>query len=602
MLISHPIECFCPDSRPPWATLELYNRISKILKEAGVKVERCDFVKQYHVGTDAETVPFTLVTWSDLSIDSQYSCWVTATARLRNLFDMSGLGNILIEIFDQKSSYWSWSHPILSCNPDLISKWEGFIPTLLAEIEDRDWLAIDVVEREFGIKAPFRVPTIVVTTKDADNELWGQKIIPRLRTHLPDPFHIEVLYASALSRLASSGGTQVEPVDSDNIIDPIFGICTTSQNYSSCVEMGASIGLDKIHNSGSVGVGIKIRDKNGNETIYGLTCHHVVGCDGSLIQKHCPVGQFLSPEHPVCKDGLVKVVAPSHPDHERFSKFAHNHARSLTNRVKRLVENGMQEISTFKMWTSRLELANDDLKVVRSNPDRSFGTVWATSGYRVCTNPNFSSNEVKDMSVVGTQEETDPKVKHSPCSQTRIGDRSLSFGLNWALLKIVEARKPDPRLPFPFQYECALQYTRIEKDQSYKVMKRGRTTGVTKGRINAIRSILKIQKNQDDKVNIIPVDLSKRFGAQDGIFLAYGIFDDRDGHEFMLGGDSGSCVLLQEKEDCRKLTNIGLLFASNEYTRVSYMMPIDMVINDIEHVTGHTVTEPKFVEYADRLE
>ena len=133
-------------------------------------------------------------------------------------------------------------------------------------------------------------------------------------------------------------------------------------------------------------------------------------------------------------------------------------------------------------------------------------------------------------------------------------------------------------------------------------MKRGRTTGVTKGRINAIRSILKIQKNQDDKVNIIPVDLSKRFGAQDGIFLAYGIFDDRDGHEFMLGGDSGSCVLLQEKEDCRKLTNIGLLFASNEYTRVSYMMPIDMVINDIEHVTGHTVTEPKFVEYADRLE
>lgn len=67
----------------------------------------------------------------------------------------------------------------------------------------------------------------------------------------------------------------------------------------------------------------------------------------------------------------------------------------------------------------------------------------------------------------------------------------------------------------------------------------------------------------------------------------------------MQGGDSGSCVLLNEVNT--NATIVGVLFASNEFSQVSYMMPMDMVIRDIEYVTKQKVTQPTFIDYEKRF-
>jgi hypothetical protein len=62
--------------------------------------------------------------------------------------------------------------------------------------------------------------------------------------------------------------------------------------------------------------------------------------------------------------------------------------------------------------------------------------------------------------------------------------------------------------------------------------------------------------------------------------------------KFLSPGDSGSVVLL--KEPGEKAVVVGLGYAANRVTMVSYVMPIDFVQKDIEHVTGCRMTEPVY--------
>ncbi|CAE7013112.1 hypothetical protein PTTW11_02453 [Pyrenophora teres f. teres] len=196
--------------------------------------------------------------------------------------------------------------------------------------------------------------------------------------------------------------------------------------------------------------------------------------------------------------------------------------------------------------------------------------------------------------------------KDMPCLQTLIDGRTLSFGLNWALVKLAEnrgigmsTRTTSEHDLTPTTVGVPYKYTRIEPNKTYPVLKKGRTTNWTEGTISRIGSLLNIRK---DDVNVMPVDLRGRFGETNGVMLAYGIFNGKKSGYFMESGDSGSCVMLAESgtkfADDNEIA-VGLLFASNEWTRVSYMIPMDLVIQDIEDVTGHTVIVPKFVEYAD---
>ncbi|EMD58112.1 hypothetical protein COCSADRAFT_165896 [Bipolaris sorokiniana ND90Pr] len=154
---------------------------------------------------------------------------------------------MLIEIIDSRAALKFFAGLLLEYTPDISACWQNFLAALLGEITERDWLAVDTVVREFGVKHPFTVLIILITTRDADDEIWRQNIFPRLRSSLPQDLDIDVFYASALSYMSG------ESSDEETIVEKCSrpAIYSTMADYSGLVQMGSSIGLGEPANSAS---------------------------------------------------------------------------------------------------------------------------------------------------------------------------------------------------------------------------------------------------------------------------------------------------------------------------------------------------------------
>ncbi|KAH7562998.1 hypothetical protein J3E72DRAFT_186700 [Bipolaris maydis] len=594
--LTQPLDWEPVNKIPYWDFTQFHKDVHQILKNANVVVCAQRLVKRFRPGM--VSAPTTLLIESDLSIDGQYMCWKTGAESLRHFLDYKGLEQFLIEIIDSKAAYGSFGSALLECRPELFTSWQAFVPTLLKEIKERNWLAIDVVTREFGTKDPFQIPTVLITTKDSEDEIWRQRIIPRLRCLLPIDMDIDILHGSKLSHATSSQRPDDETATEDCTEDasPLPIHCTMA-DYSDLVEMGSSIGLDKPANTATVGAVVKLCDSEGKETTCGLTNHHVIAPETSLAEKNCPVGYFLSPDHEICHKGLTKVVAPSHTDHQSLLQFMSRERVGMESQVQELIDLHRQESRLYVIKHQKLRQLTADYTILNNNPDRLLGTVFASSGFRACNNTDYTTIHRKSFSQVVSTDNTS-----SLSLQTQINGRTLDFGLNWALVKLAADRELSdytnnvpPHIKVPTSAKVR-QYTQIKHNQSYSVTKKGRTTGWTKGKISRIGSLLNLG---NDDINVIPASLSHRFGENNNVILAFGVVHEQRYKDFMQGGDSGSCVLLNEVNS--NATIVGLLFASNECSQVSYMMPIDLVIRDIEYVTRQKVTQPKFIEYDKRF-
>ncbi|EMD86568.1 hypothetical protein COCC4DRAFT_200423 [Bipolaris maydis ATCC 48331] len=595
--LTQPLDWEPVNEIPYWDFTQFHKDVHQILKDANVVVCAQRLVKRFRPGM--VSAPTTLLIESDLSIDGQYMCWKTGAKRLRNFLDNHGLEQLLVEIIDSKAAYLFSAGPLLDCRPGLFANWRLFVPTLLEEIKEQKWLAIDVVSREFGTKFPIHVPTVLITTKDPENEIWRQKIIPRLRYCLPPDMDIDILYGSQLSHAASS----TQPDNHTAMESPIedaspLAIHCTLMDYSNVVQIGSSIGLDQSSSSATISAVVKLRNSEGKETTCGLTNHHAIAPENSLAEKNCPIGRFLSPDHEICRGELVRVVAPSHTDHQNLVKFTSRERAGMQLRIQNLIDSHRQESRFYDTENQMLQKHIADYKILNDNPNRLFGTVFASSGFRICNNTNYTIAQRESFSQVASIDNIS-----SPSLHTRINGRTLDFGLNWALVKLATDRQlADYITGVPLHIKIptsasATRYTQVKHDRSYNVVKKGRSTGWTVGKISRIGSLLNLR---NDNTNIVPVDLSHRYGAANDVILAFGVVHEQKHKDFMRGGDSGSCVLLNE--DNATATMVGLLFASNEFTRVSYMMPIDLVIRDIEYVTRQKVTQPKFIEYDKRFD
>jgi hypothetical protein len=99
-----------------------------------------------------------------------------------------------------------------------------------------------------------------------------------------------------------------------------------------------------------------------------------------------------------------------------------------------------------------------------------------------------------------------------------------------------------------------------------RVYKRGRTTGLTCGTLSAINPAVKLG--------------GKICSAWEVVGTV--------GHEFCDLGDSGSFILDSEGKWC------ALLFAAptKSFVGLAYVLPVDDLIADIEHITGGIVSLP----------
>ncbi|KAF2789475.1 hypothetical protein K505DRAFT_365593 [Melanomma pulvis-pyrius CBS 109.77] len=293
--------------------------------------------------------------------------------------------------------------------------------------------------------------------------------------------------------------------------------------------IGTSCGLLKSPHCGSVGGVIRL-EKDGNRLVLGLTNCHVL-LDDFVISQNGNMGPY--PPGPLLKDFVV--ISPSDADRKT-------------------------EIQSIKSWVKDRPLATNTLAKLWSEkaeqPSQEIGTVFAASGYTTC-------NSASDRSA-----------GQSDTTKTAKPPLDSNWPLDWCLFQL----KSDSLSQL--YTDIKTTWRRLEPHRSYKVCKTGRTTGTTAGHVSAVVSLL----NHEGMYGNKPVTAHNVIYAHDSMYhLKY------RGH-FMLSGDSGSLVLLDETE---ATPIVGLCFASNPATKAAYMIPMEQVVKSINEVTGGKVVDPE---------
>lgn len=113
------------------------------------------------------------------------------------------------------------------------------------------------------------------------------------------------------------------------------------------------------------------------------------------------------------------------------------------------------------------------------------------------------------------------------------------------------------------------------------VSKVGRSTGWTDGRINGIRTDLRVRRREGNQEWDI-------YGRVRAWMIPT---SSKSSTKFASPGDSGAWIL-KPGEGTQDPSVIGLFFCSQDASGFSYFIPFDLVVNDLERVTGAKVIFP----------
>ncbi|KAI9784443.1 MAG: hypothetical protein M1839_002099 [Geoglossum umbratile] len=295
---------------------------------------------------------------------------------------------------------------------------------------------------------------------------------------------------------------------------------------------GSSLSLTEVdYASGSLGGYVRLMGANGSR-VFALSCHHVI----------MPASLDTPNEYPA-------AVAPGQGHHIRVSQpSVLGRAEHISMLEKEELRHGgnvkrLREQVEYEPWRVReLEMMEDMVRITSNKLqtaldfDPHFGTVFATSGYKI--------------------------------SATR------RCSLDWALVDISDTRRGENKVPEmmgePLEYEflsegdAVVEVAELTLDDY--VVKAGYATNTTYGTVSHIQHDCNIPGNSSTTSEYVVVG--------------------HKGKAFALGGDSGAFVL----NSYGKL--VGLLIAGHETLDAVLVTPITEVMQDIQQVTGHQVTLP----------
>jgi hypothetical protein len=477
-----------------------------------------------------------------------------------------------IEIIDHRVVNGLFSFAIPPSEEHLLGIWEKTFNITLEEICKRKerWTTIEMLHRGCENSVARCPATIVITSPTAAKDIWIRAILPDIhkRVLAVFPLTIELLCGSSL-HIASQGKVP-------NV-----------QLYGKVIQMGASIGQHGLGNHSDTAGGMV---KLSNGTAYALTNHHVVRNDDldKCEYSKCMSLDFADSFDTVLINKQGDLSAPSflEPGYSEFDPKKHrftcpsiqDHGSFIDNRKDR--ERYWLKMSHRPESTKQLASIRAQLQMVGA-AESSFGAVHASSGLRTVRCEKFSSDPTTGKRVAET------------------GKPRYRFLLDWSLLAPPSTRsmansldeslyEPTqishiPQSPFFSNWttmnnpKCNIMRDEVE------VIKIGRTTGLTHGTVNAIPTI--ITPDMDG-------------GQHKFMSDTYGLTVEECGHSMSFTspegaavgtGDSGSIVLHTPSGHW-----LGLLFGEIS-TRAALFTPIDLVLRDIEEVTGHKVVEPAFI-------
>jgi hypothetical protein len=264
-----------------------------------------------------------------------------------------------------------------------------------------------------------------------------------------------------------------------------------------------------------------------------------------------------------------RFKSPADCDHISFIEQLKEQEKTWEKQKTKGNARAATELTTIQ---TQLNIANQS--------SRDFGTLFASSGPRVMERPEF----LREPSSA------QPKGKAA--------STNVNFLLDWALLEIAPSRSVENTLPNTGMRPNATTThlvegqlcntwtpldsgkTHIKRDE-VQVAKYGRTTGYTFGTINCALTKInpEIDSSWENFGKVYHLDNST-------VGVCYSIIR-RGKSDFVDSGDSGSVVVHDDTG-----TWLGLLFGENA-SGSGLMLPMDLILKDIQNVTGLAVTEPR---------
>ncbi|KAF1998579.1 hypothetical protein P154DRAFT_577921 [Amniculicola lignicola CBS 123094] len=456
--------------------------------------------------------------------------WALAVTQIRKHFNTIGL-NYEIEIIDQRAHEGLHTMAIDPIQLNVNNWNEEILPTILQHLNERKWLSVDILRREHPLAKDLFPMSVVISAQDADNQDWWENILPGLRRYLNTNkmSHVQIVVLF-LQDLFLCDGIQTPP--NMELLHTVYG---EKDEW----PMGASCSRAGVQSSGTLGCRVVLQSED--KSLYmGLTNFHVL--KGSNTSS---------------------VVIPSDPDHQIAIETSKKDVELAQDKVdydqEKAIAKGCEAQESYQVTLRHQEMQQQNI----SNFDRQAGTIYATSGFSVWT-------------------ESD----------------KASWIMDWGLFQTAADRTVSPRLPY--HGGARLKSIRgdrygsiLRKEYVYDVIKRGRSSGWTKGTISAIQSAVQVSL-------LPPVEAAgpsqiqiPEYGPR--ALYCFAIIT-KNHTPFLQSGDSGAAIMLNESGlDQNDGVIVGLGFTRNTSTEASYMIPIDLVMKSIEKDTDCKIVEPFYV-------
>lgn len=609
MLPTLPVETIWADGFPDSTYDGEYQELSpdnllmihRILDECRVENIRINLEFRVRQGTpivDGQLPTITIV--SDIEKGGGRNAWILAARTIRAELRDQGLP-LSIEILDHTAFQDTIiTRPILSQERDLIKKFQSLLPEILNRVEDHDWRTLDFLHR--GPREYRCRPTLVIGAKDPDDEKWWNQTLPTLRSLLSPGVDVELRFVDDILAVITAKKDRWH--DKRAIVGGPF---VTMDDYEELIGMGSSCGVDGKDWSGTIGGMVQL--SQGSETITcAITNHHVLWDDGDFDNgRYRPLydliaanaceerdsHRWVDPKHISVTTERQQIVSPSDQDH--IDMVARLESRITECQEMMASRKRITKALYDKAEGATLRRAKRDETQAKINKqtaeefDRKIGNVFASSGRRVEKHTRYDDAEIQGWSVYCPEQESSPTL---PPHVT------LEWLLDWGLVKITAERfmKTDIPETVPNVWlkrgNQADTYCNIDPFQNYDVAKVGRTSRWTPGKISAVPSVINWPSEyQQRRPSVATVSIGGRIG------LCHTIVNEENEARMIEKGDSGCLVLLDqdtEKGMDGKALIVGLGFGHASHRLVSYMIPFDLVVEDIERVTKMKVQIPYY--------
>jgi len=594
---------------------EHHDSILSILDQEDVAVIATGLVHRMHTGDAPSNDNATVIILSDAKKGSDVPVkWERAVCKIREFLLHKGI-NIRVEIIDYQAYVGAIASPILHEHTDVIKGWGKATEKVFETIKNKKWLSVDILH--CGLRDPVgHSPTVVISAQDADDEDWWTNIIPIVRSKAPG-FDVELRYATSVLQPAANSDDQ-EGLERT----------VTAKSYDKNVWMGASCGPKEIGSgvTGTIGGALEL-SKNGETFNCAITCHHVLfDLDGfPRHNSHIDKAHWVYPLPPSrAKDLNLEVGSPSDVDHQQLGR----------SNLHKIQIHSSEPLKEEQEW---IKTAN-----------RTLGMVWASSGFRDSDTAGVIEPPTHRMAcgwyAVGCRWALDWSLVLVD------EERSIQFEIPAIPSPIAQEMKHLKAGMIIKWWKFLDDYA------SYEVAKLGRTTGWTRGVISALPSYLNPPiRDQSPEQQELPSIVSKldrpntfRDNGADimscaailppvaatdhwsklseGDVLTYLFRQPKppknpneslqqreeiagestvkivEAEDFMLEGDSGCQILYDEFEgpidggdkapDNNHASVLGIGFATSNHYRISYMIPMEIIIRDIKLLTGADVMRP----------